>query len=142
MLDPKSNIGIMRSAPGYKKFNSFCAEIAECDDEIALTSNLILEDGSWLSPTQITPTQESRNDKYEQPSTTDIHTTVHIIPTDDTTTFQREESTSLQREVQPKISDGLEPKSQREDSIVLDGIESLPEMEEPAHISDQGLLLR
>ena len=110
----------MRSAPGYKKFNSFCSEVSECDDEIALTSNLILDDVDWVAPTL----DSASNGKHEQQSTMDTHTTVHIIPNDDTTTFQREESTSLQTEVQPKISDGLEPQSQREDSIVLDGIES------------------
>jgi len=39
-LDPRSNIGVLRTASGFDKFRTFCAEVQECDDEVALTSQL------------------------------------------------------------------------------------------------------
>jgi len=134
-LDPKSNIGIMRSTPGYTKFNAFCSEISECDDEIALTSHLILDEEGQSS--------NNGHDQQKTPVPVCIPTAdtpswqgqqrLHVIPNDEPVT-QREETTMIQNE--------LEHESQREEFIVLDGINSIPETAEPVNISDQGLLLR
>ena len=133
-LDPKSNIGIMRTTPGYTKFNAFCSDISECDDEIALTSHLILDDEGQICNNGIhdldhtpvcIPTADTPSWQGQQ--------RLHVIPNDEAVT-QREETTMIQNE--------LEHKSQREEFIVLDGINSIPETAEPVNISDQGLLLR
>jgi hypothetical protein len=111
-LDPKSNIGIMRSAPGFQRFSAFCSEVSDYDDEVALNSHLILDDEDE------NPDNGYHDQGHAPVPTTTSKEEVHLIPNDE------------------------EPKLQREDSIVLDGIESLPEVEEPSNISDQGLLMR
>ena len=34
-LNPRTNIGDMTTAAAYSKFNAFCAEVSECDYEVA-----------------------------------------------------------------------------------------------------------
>jgi len=108
ILDPTSNIGIMRSAPGYKKFQSFCSEVSDCDDDVALTSHLILDDD---------------DDSGQHNGILDMHThaptstqseKVHVIPPE-------EHDAKTTRNINYE-----RPTSQREEPIVLDGIDSLP----------------
>jgi hypothetical protein len=117
-LNPKSNIGIMRSAPGYNKFQAFCSEVSECDDEVALTSHVILEKGEDANP------NNGHHDKPPGPIQTPFTENVHVIPPDEQPPTQTEDSIL-----------------QREEPIVLDGMHLLQEIAEPSNISDQGLLL-
>ena len=115
----------MRSAPGYKKFENFCSEVSECDDEIALTSHLILDDDDNIGP------HNGLHDvNTHAPPTSTQSETVHVIPPE-------EHDAKTTRNIN---YEGLT--SQREEPIVLDGTDSVPEIAEPTNITDQGLLLR
>ena len=95
-LDPKSNVGVMRSAPGYDHFKSFCSEVSEFDSEVACMSHLILDDDPSVNPPTHVPTASGVQTSSLAPTTTleltHDQARAHMIPID-------EDQSEIQREI-------------------------------------------